>query len=40
MMAKDEEIAAVGTVISVPVLVFAIIVQKNMVKGMTMGAVK
>ncbi len=34
------QIAAVGTVISVPVLIFAIIVQKNMVKGMTMGAVK
>ncbi len=34
------QIAAVGTVISVPVLIFAVIVQKNMVKGMTMGAVK
>lgn len=34
------QIAAVGTVISVPVLILAIIVQKNMVRGMTMGAVK
>jgi len=34
------QIAAVGTVITIPVLIFAILVQKNMVKGMTMGAVK
>lgn len=34
------QIAAVGTIISVPVLIFAIIVQKNMVKGMSMGAIK
>ncbi len=34
------QIAAVGTVITIPVLIFAIIVQKNMVKGMSMGAVK
>lgn len=34
------QIAAVGTVISVPVLILAIIIQKNMVRGMTMGAVK
>lgn len=34
------QIAAVGTVISVPVLILAVIVQKNMVRGMTMGAVK
>ena len=34
------QIAAVGTVITIPVLVFAILVQKHMVAGMTMGAVK
>ncbi|MGI6117718.1 MAG: carbohydrate ABC transporter permease [Bilifractor sp.] len=34
------DIAAVGTVITVPVLIFAMIVQKHMVAGMTMGAVK
>ncbi|PWJ46931.1 carbohydrate ABC transporter permease [Faecalicatena contorta] len=34
------QIAAVGTVITIPVLIFAIIVQKHMVTGMTMGAVK
>lgn len=34
------QIAAVGTVITIPVLIFAIIVQKHMVAGMTMGAVK
>jgi multiple sugar transport system permease protein len=34
------QIAAVGTVITVPVLIFAIIVQKHMVSGLTMGAVK
>lgn len=34
------QIAAVGTVITIPVLIFAIIVQKHMVSGMTMGAVK
>jgi multiple sugar transport system permease protein len=34
------QIAAVGTVITIPVLIFAIIIQKHMVKGMTMGAVK
>ncbi len=34
------QIAAVGTVITIPVLVFAILVQKHMIKGMTMGAVK
>jgi multiple sugar transport system permease protein len=34
------QIAAVGTVITIPVLIFAIIVQKQMVKGMTMGAIK
>ena len=33
-------IAAVGTVITIPVLIFAIMVQKHMVAGMTMGAVK
>ena len=34
------QIAAVGTVITIPVLIFSIMVQKHMVKGMTMGAVK
>jgi multiple sugar transport system permease protein len=34
------QIAAVGTVITIPVLVFAILVQRHMVKGITMGAVK
>lgn len=34
------QIAAVGTVITIPVLIFAILVQKHMVAGMTMGAVK
>jgi len=34
------QIAAVGTVITLPVLIFTIIVQKHMVKGMTMGAIK
>lgn len=34
------QIAAVGTVITVPVLIFAIKVQKHMIAGMTMGAVK
>lgn len=34
------QIAAVGTVITIPVLIFAIMVQKHMVAGMTMGAVK
>jgi len=34
------QIASVGTVITIPVLIFAISVQKHMVAGMTMGAVK
>ena len=34
------QIAAVGTVITIPVLIFAILVQKHMISGMTMGAVK
>jgi len=34
------QIAAVGTVVTIPVLVFSMVVQKYMVKGMTMGAVK
>jgi len=34
------QIAAVGTVVTIPVLLFSIIVQKNMVKGMSMGAIK
>ena len=34
------QIAAVGSVITIPVLIFAILVQKHMVKGMTMGAIK
>jgi multiple sugar transport system permease protein len=34
------QIAAVGTVITIPVLIFSIVVQKNMVKGMIMGAIK
>lgn len=34
------QIAAVGTVVTIPVLLFSIAVQKHMVKGMAMGAVK
>ena len=34
------QIAAVATVTTVPVLVFSFIIQKYMIKGMTMGAVK
>lgn len=34
------QVAAVGTVITIPVMIFAIMVQKHMVAGMTMGAVK
>jgi len=34
------QIAAVGTIITIPVLIFAILVQKHMIAGMTMGAVK
>lgn len=34
------QVAAVGTVITIPVLIFAILVQKHMIAGMTMGAVK
>jgi multiple sugar transport system permease protein len=34
------QIAAVGSVITIPVLVLAIFVQQHMVKGMTMGAIK
>ena len=34
------QVSAVGTVITIPVLIFAILVQKHMVSGMTMGAVK
>ena len=34
------QIAAVGTIITVPVLIFSIFVQKHMIKGMTMGAIK
>jgi len=34
------QIASVGTVITIPVLILAIIVQKHMISGMTMGAVK
>lgn len=34
------QVAAVGTVITVPVLIFSILVQKHMVSGLTMGAVK
>lgn len=34
------QIASVGTVVTIPVLIFAIFVQKHMVKGMSMGAVK
>lgn len=34
------QIAAVGTVITLPVLFFSILVQKHMVKGMSIGAVK
>lgn len=34
------QVSAVGTVITIPVLIFAILVQKHMIAGMTMGAVK
>lgn len=34
------QIAAVGTIITIPVLMFQIKVQKQMIAGMTMGAVK
>lgn len=34
------QIAAVGTVVTIPVLISSIVVQKHMVKGMSMGAVK
>lgn len=34
------QVAAVGTIITVPVLIFSILVQKHMVSGLTMGAVK
>ncbi len=34
------QVAAVSTVITVPVLIFAFLVQKHMVSGLTMGAVK
>jgi multiple sugar transport system permease protein len=34
------EIAAVGTAVSLPIVIFTVIVQRHLVKGMTMGAVK
>ncbi|MFA5513769.1 MAG: carbohydrate ABC transporter permease [Sphaerochaetaceae bacterium] len=34
------QIAAVGTVVTIPVLIFSLLVQKYMVSGLTMGAVK
>lgn len=34
------QVAAVSTVITIPVLIFAFLVQKHMVSGLTMGAVK
>jgi multiple sugar transport system permease protein len=34
------EMCAVGTVATLPVLVFAMIVQKNMIRGLSFGAVK
>lgn len=34
------EICAVGTVVSIPIVVFTFIVQKHLVSGMTMGAIK
>lgn len=34
------QVSAVGTVITIPVLIFAILVQKHMIAGMTMRAVK
>ena len=34
------QIAAVGTVITLPIFIFAILVQRHMIKGMTMGAIK
>lgn len=34
------EICAIGTVVSLPIAVFTILVQKYLVKGMTMGAIK
>ncbi len=34
------EMSAVGTIATLPVLVFAMIVQKNMIRGLSFGAVK
>ena len=34
------EICAIGTVVSLPIAIFTIMVQKYLVKGMTMGAIK
>ena len=34
------EIMATGTLIVLPVIVFALIVSKHLVQGLTMGAVK
>lgn len=34
------EICAIGTVVSLPIAIFTILVQKYLVKGMTMGAIK
>jgi|LSQX01.3.fsa_nt_gb multiple sugar transport system permease protein len=34
------EICAVGAVVSIPVVIFTFIVQKHLVSGMTMGAIK
>lgn len=34
------EMSAVGTVATLPVLIFAMIVQKNMIRGLSFGSVK
>ena len=34
------EMSAVGTISTLPVLIFAILVQKHMVRGLSFGAVK
>jgi len=34
------QIAAVGTVITIPILVFSLIVQKHLVRGLTFGAIE
>jgi multiple sugar transport system permease protein len=37
---KWGEMAATGSIAVLPVILFAILVQKNMIRGLTFGAVK